>query len=93
MDKRIINTALFSLFHHDIGFGDDSISFNTVDLYENAARAYKMTVEDVANSIYGIITEHIGSFNDSQILSHLPAEWTAVSFWRVFSRPELNPIV
>jgi len=67
MDKKFINTALFSLFHHDINFRDDNISFNTMDLYEKTNRSHKLTIEDVADSIYGIITEHIESLKDTQI--------------------------
>jgi len=67
MDKRFINSALFTLFHHDIGFKDANICFNTKELYEKTARANNLTIEDVADSIYGIITYHIENLKDSQI--------------------------
>lgn len=67
MGKKLINAALFSLFHHDIDFKDDHIFFNTMDLYEKTTRAHNLTIEDVADSIYGIITDHIENFGDSQI--------------------------
>ena len=65
--ERIVYNSLFSLFHHNLLFQDKSLSFDTKDLYQNAVKPGKHSVQDLADKLYNIVGDAISNCTDSQI--------------------------
>ena len=59
--------SLFSLFHHDCIFQDNSFSFDTKELHQKAIRPTKYSVQDIADALYKIVIDSVSNCTDSQI--------------------------
>lgn len=67
MFETNIQAALFSLFHHDLTFQSRIFDFDTLRLHQLSKSPPKNSIENIADTLYSIITEHIEGLKDSDI--------------------------
>lgn len=60
-------SALFSLFHHNVDYHDDTFDFSTNDLYREFKKSNNLEIKDIADHIYSIILENSACYKDSEI--------------------------
>ena len=65
--KLIQKSALFTLFHHDITYQNNTFKFDTKYLYEIAQEQPKYNIEDIVDKFYCIITEHLNGYKNSEV--------------------------
>jgi asparagine synthetase B (glutamine-hydrolysing) len=59
--------SLFTLFHHDIYYQNQTFDFDTKKLFQLSKKQSKYEIKDIAETIYAIVTENIENLNDSDI--------------------------
>lgn len=65
----MVDKTLFTLFHHDVDYNNQSLNFNTSNLL-NCVQSDKLSVmsyKEIADVIYNIVLSNVGSLTDKDI--------------------------